>query len=215
MINNQQQKLLFVVSAPSGAGKTSLCSEVVQQVANLRFSISHTTRDPRPGEAHGKNYFFVSHEEFRDYVAQNKIAEWTEIYGNCYGTAKETIQAAGDQGFDLLFDIDERGGRQLSEAYPEVVTILILPPSMEALKNRLIARGTESPDSLRTRLQRAKEEIERMRWYRYVIVNDTIDAAAAQLKSIIIAERTRHDHSRIEVLLNEEDNVPLKQTATR
>lgn len=203
MINHQQQKLLFVVSAPSGAGKTSLCSEVVQQVANLRFSISHTTRAPRPGEAHGKNYFFVSHEEFRDYVAQNKIAEWTEIYGNCYGTAKETIQAAGDQGFDLLFDIDERGGRQLSEAYPEVVTILILPPSMEALKKRLIARGTESPDSLRTRLQRAKEEIERMRWYRYVIVNDTLDAAATQLKSIIIAERTRHDHSRIEVLLNE------------
>ncbi|MEI6125214.1 MAG: guanylate kinase [Pseudomonadota bacterium] len=203
MSNRQQQQLLFVVSAPSGAGKTSLCSEVLRQVSALRFSISHTTRAPRAGEEHGKNYFFVSQEQFREYLAHNKIAEWTEIYGNCYGTAKETIHAAGEQGFDLLFDIDERGGRQLSEAYAAVVTILVLPPSMEVLRKRLIDRGTETQDSLRTRLQRAKEEIERMRWYTHVIVNDAFAKAAEQLKSIIIAERTRHDHGSIEVLLNE------------
>ena len=199
---HRKERLLFVVSAPSGSGKTSLCNEVIQQVPNLSFSISHTTRASRHGEEHGKDYCFVSHEEFRQYISQNKMAEWAEIYGNYYGTAKETIQREFDKGFDIFFDIDERGARQLSEAYPDIVTILVLPPSLKALEKRLVERKTDDEDAVRKRLKKAKEEIESMEWYRYVIVNDRFEEAVSKLKSIIIAERCKDDHSLIKVLLN-------------
>lgn len=196
------KRLLFVVSAPSGAGKTSLCNAVIKQVPDLCFSVSHTTRACRPGEQHGTNYYFVSPAEFKEHIAGGNMAEWTEIYGNCYGTARETIQNAFDNGFDILFDIDERGGRQLSRAYPEVVTILVLPPSLDVLKKRLIDRGTEDAASLNNRLHQAQEEIKRMAWYSYVIVNDGFDEAVSQLKAIIIAERCRHNHGMLEELLH-------------
>jgi guanylate kinase len=201
-ISHRKERLLFVVSAPSGSGKTSLCNEVIRQVPNLSFSISHTTRAPRHGEEHGKDYYFVSREEFRQYISQNKMAEWTEIYGNYYGTAKETIQREFDKGFDLFFDIDERGARQLSEAYLDVATILVLPPSLKALKKRLVERRTDNEETVGKRLKKAKEEIEGMAWYRYVIVNDRFEDAVSKLKSIIIAERCKDNHSLIEVLLN-------------
>jgi guanylate kinase len=201
-ISHRKERLLFVVSAPSGSGKTSLCNEVIRQVPNLSFSISHTTRAPRHGEEHGKDYYFVSREEFRQYISQNKMAEWTEIYGNYYGTAKETIQREFDKGFDLFFDIDERGARQLSEAYLDVATILVLPPSLKALKKRLVERRTDNEETVGKRLKKAKEEIKGMAWYRYVIVNDRFEDAVSKLKSIIIAERCKDNHSLIEVLLN-------------
>jgi len=187
-----QHRLLFVVSAPSGAGKTSLCARVVGQVGNLQFSVSHTTRAPRPGEEHGKHYYFVSDDEFRRMVAMNRMAEWTEIYGNCYGTARRTIDEAFARGDDLLFDIDGRGGRQLAAAYSDVVTILVLPPSLNHLRQRLIARGTEDERSLATRLEQACDEIRQMAWYTYVIVNDDFEEALNELASIIRAERCRH-----------------------
>lgn len=201
-ISHRKERLLFVVSAPSGSGKTSLCNEVIRQVPNLSLSISHTTRAPRHGEQHGKDYYFVSQEEFKQYVSQNKMAEWTEIYGNYYGTAKETIQREFDKGFDLFFDIDERGARQLSEAYTDVAAILVLPPSLKALKKRLVERRTDDEETVRKRLNKAKEEIESMAWYRYVVVNDRFEDAVSKLKSIIIAERCKDNHSLIEVLLN-------------
>ncbi len=197
------KRLLFVVSAPSGTGKTSLCSKAVQEVPNLTFSISHTTRAPRQGEQNGKNYFFVTSKEFRDYVACNRMAEWTEIYGNCYGTTKETIQQGFEKGFDILFDIDEWGARQITEAYPDAVTILVLPPSFEALKKRLINRRTDNEESVRTRLKKAKEEIKKMSWYQYVIVNDSFKEAAGHLKSIIAAERCKNNHDFIKALIND------------
>ena len=160
--------LLFVVSAPSGAGKTSLCIEAVKRLQGIRFSVSHTTRPIRPGEEHGKNYFFVSPAEFESMLQQSKIAEWTEIYGNRYGTARQTIAEASAGGYDLLFDIDERGGRQLTDTYDDVVTILVLPPSLAELRRRLRGRGTEDEASLRRRLTRAKEEMAQMRWYTYI-----------------------------------------------
>jgi len=199
---HQKKRLLFVVSAPSGAGKTSLCREVVKGVPDLGFSISHTTRAPRAGEVHGKNYYFVSHEEFRQYVSQDKMAEWTEIYGNCYGTAKATIQQEFNKGRDLFFDIDERGARQLRDAYPDVATILVLPPSLEVLKKRLVDRATDHEQAVRKRLKKAEEEIKNMSWYDYVIVNDSFDDAVLQLKYIIMAERCKHGHDFIERLLN-------------
>jgi len=197
----REKRLLVVVSAPSGTGKTSLCKEVIRQLPNLSFSVSHTTRDPRPGEKHGENYFFVSGEAFDQDVRDGKMAEWTEIYGNCYGTAKETIEREFDRGIDLIFDIDGRGGRQLAEAFSNVVTVLVLPPSMAVLKRRLVDRGTNKEADVARRLKQAAEEINGMSWYSYVIVNDVFEQAVSELKSIITAERCRHDHSRVERLL--------------
>ncbi len=198
----RKKRLLVVVSAPSGTGKTTLCKEVIKQLPNLSFSVSHTTREPRQGEKHGENYFFVPEEKFKQKVEEGEIAEWTEIYGNFYGTAKETIEREFDRGIDLIFDIDERGGRQLSDVFPDVVTVLILPPSMEILKKRLVDRGTNKEEDINRRLKRAEEEIKGMSWYSYVIVNDDIEKAVLQLKGIITAERCRHDHSLVERLLD-------------
>lgn len=201
LLKEREKRLLIVVSAPSGTGKTSLCKEVIRQLPNLSFSISHTTRDPRAGEKHGENYFFVSAETFDQYVRDNRMAEWTEIYGNFYGTARETIEREFDRGIDLIFDIDERGGRQMKEAFSNVVTILVLPPSMAVLKQRLVDRGTNKEADIARRLKQAKEEINGMSWYQYVIVNDVFEQAVLELKSIITAERCRHDHGRVERLL--------------
>jgi len=206
--DQHKKRLLFVVSAPSGAGKTSLCARVLQQVPRLQFSVSHTIRQPRPGERHGRDYYFVSDAVFRDYLAQARMAEWTEIYGNHYGTARETIQQAFDRGVDLFCDIDERGARQLSQVYPDLITILVLPPSLAVLSRRLIERGTENGEALQRRLRRAEEEIRKMSWYRYVIVNDRLEDAAAQLQGIVLAERCRHNHLLIPEILHDADNSP-------
>lgn len=199
-----QQHLLFVVSAPSGTGKTSLCIEAVKRLAGIRFSVSHTTRAMRPGEAHGINYYYVSAGEFDAMQRRGSIAEWTEIYGNRYGTARRTIEEACAEGSDLLFDIDERGGRQLTDAYNDAVaTILVLPPSLEELRRRLISRGTEDEASLQHRLTRAQQEIAAMRWYTYVLINDDFETAVQELTAIITAERRRRDHGIVERLLHE------------
>ena len=201
----QKKRLLFVVSAPSGTGKTSLCTEVITRVRQLDFSISHTTRPPRQGEVQAKNYYFLTKKEFKQCLEENRMAEWTEKYGNYYGTAKETIQEAFNRGYDLLFDIDERGGRQLADAYPDVVTILVLPPSLAVLRNRLVDRGTDNPDAVSKRLKKATEEIKTMSWYRYVIINDTFEDAVSKLQAIIIAERCRHSHHYIEEILSNDE----------
>ena len=197
----QPEHLLFVVSAPSGGGKTTLCREVLGRMPDIAFSISNTTRPPRSGEVNGKNYFFVSPQQFQEDLDKGRMAEWTEIYGNCYGTSRQTIEDLFARGCDILFDIDEPGARQLKEAYPSVITVLVLPPSLQVLRQRLIERGTEEGEALERRLQRAREEIEAMRWYDYVVINDTIPEAADQLQSVIISERCRRNRHRIEELL--------------
>lgn len=200
-----QKRLLFVVSAPSGSGKTSLCAHVVNRIDHLRFSVSHTTRPPRQGEQHGKHYYFVSRKAFQEMVALNRMAEWTEIYGNLYGTARQTIEQAFAEGDDVLFDIDGRGGRQLAAAYPDVVTILVLPPSLRQLRQRLIGRGTENEQSMKIRLEQARDEIRQMAWYSYVIVNDVFERALEELASIIRAERCRHRKDFLTHLLQNND----------
>jgi guanylate kinase len=202
VIPQREHSILFIVSAPSGSGKTSLCSEVIRQLPNLTFSISHTTRPPRSGEREGIDYYYISQEQFKHHIAENKMAEWTEIYGNCYGTSTETIRHLVDSGCDILFDIDERGARQLTSTYPDSVTILILPPSLEELKKRLKERGTDDPASVTERLKRAQAEIEAMSWYQYVVINDRFADAVAQLSSIIIAERCRRNRAIIASILN-------------
>jgi len=197
----QPEHLMCVVSAPSGGGKTTLCREVLGRMSNLAFSISHTTRPPRSNEVNGKNYFFISPQQFQEDLDKGRMAEWTEIYGNRYGTARKTIEDLFARGCDILFDIDEPGARQLKQAYPSVITVLVLPPSLPVLRQRLIERGTEQGAALERRLKRAAEEIEAMRWYDFVVINDTIAAAADQLQAIIISERCRRNRNSIEELL--------------
>lgn len=196
-----REHLLFVISGPSGCGKTTLCRELLDRMPDLAFSISHTTRPVRAGETDGENYFFVSPQQFQDALDRGEMAEWTEIYGNRYGTARRTIDALFDRGCDVLFDIDEPGARQLKDAYPNVRTVLVLPPSMEVLRRRLVDRGTEQGEALERRLHRAAEEITAMRWYDYVVINDTIPEAVDRLRSVIISERCRRDRRIIEELL--------------
>jgi guanylate kinase len=187
----EEDTLLFIVSAPSGAGKTSLCKEVVKLIPNLHFSISCTTRPPRQHEKNGVDYYFVSIEEFTRMVDDGQLIEWTNIYGNYYGTAEATVEKCRHQKEDVIFDIDHVGAQRIKEIYVDSVTIFILPPSYKELEERLTQRGTESETILKIRLNKAKNELEQSSWYQYRIVNDNFDEAVKQLHEIITTERSK------------------------
>lgn len=183
--------LLFIVSAPSGAGKTSLCKEVVTHVPDLHFSISCTTRPPRQNEINGVDYQFVSPGKFRRMIEEDQLVEWAEIYGNFYGTSKTFVEEYRNKGKDIVFDIDPVGARSIKEEYSDSVTIFVLPPSYGELKERLIQRGTDDESVIKKRLDKAREEIEQSKWYQYRIVNDDFKSAVKQLKDIIASERLK------------------------
>ncbi|HUT85055.1 MAG TPA: guanylate kinase [Thermodesulfobacteriota bacterium] len=185
------KSLLFIISAPSGTGKTSLCKEVIRNLSNLTSSVSYTTRKPRSGEMDGRDYFFVSPEKFQQMLDQGLFREWTEIYGNRYGTSKAFIEKLMKDQVDILFDIDSRGARKILELYPEGISIFVLPPSLQELKKRLISRGTDSPETITSRLKLAEQEMEDAGFYQYTVVNDSFEEAVKKLKSIVIAERCR------------------------
>jgi guanylate kinase len=185
------KSLLFIISAPSGTGKTSLCKEVIRNLSNLTSSVSYTTRKPRSGEMDGRDYFFVSPEKFQQMLDQGLFWEWTEIYGNRYGTSKAFIEKLMKDQVDILFDIDSRGARKILELYPEGISIFVLPPSLQELKKRLISRGTDSPETITSRLKLAEQEMEDAGFYQYTVVNDSFEEAVKKLKSIVIAERCR------------------------
>ena len=187
----KKEPLLFIVSAPSGAGKTSLCKEVVTRVLDLHFSISYTTRSPRPNEINGIDYHFVSPEKFRSMIEEGQLVEWTEIYGNFYGTSKTSVEEYKRKGRDIVFDIDPVGARSIKEAYADSVTIFVLPPSYEELKERLIQRGTDDESVIKKRLDKAREEMEQSNWYQHRVVNDDFKSAVKQLKDIIASERLK------------------------
>jgi guanylate kinase len=183
--------LLFVVSAPSGAGKTTLCREVLDIFPDLRHSVSFTTRRPRAGEVDGRDYFFVSKEEFSRMIAAGEFAEWAEVHGNLYGTAVKTLTESREQGIDLILDIDCQGAALLKERQVASVTLFILPPSYGELKRRLEGRDSDDPATIALRIDNAAGEIREARWYDYVIVNDQFSQAVEALRSIITAERHR------------------------
>jgi guanylate kinase len=187
----KKEPLLFIVSAPSGAGKTSLCKEVVAHVPDLHFSISYTTRLPRQNEINGVDYQFVSPGNFRRMIEEGQLVEWTEIYGNFYGTLKTSVEEYRSKGTDIVFDIDPVGARRIKEEYGDSVTIFVLPPSYGELKERLIQRGTDDASVIKKRLDKAREEIEQSNWYQYRIVNDDFKSAVKQLKDIIVSERLK------------------------
>jgi guanylate kinase len=184
--------LLIIVSSPSGAGKTTLCKKLLGEFDDLRFSTSHTTRKPRQGEVDGKDYFFVSEEEFERMVEDELFIEWAFVHGNRYGTARAEVRAAAIKGKDLLFDVDFQGSQQIKEQYPEAISVFVLPPSIHELQSRLRARGTESETSMERRFKAALEEIAHHDLFNYMLVNDNLDLAYKKLRAIIIAERCRH-----------------------
>ncbi len=208
-MENKQRGILFVVSAPSGAGKTSLCREVTAGVGNLHHSVSYTTRGPRPGEVDGKDYYFVDAVTFRAMAEKNLFAEWAEVHGNLYGTSREKLMEVMDQGADVILDIDAQGAMQVKKRYKDAVFIYILPPSYEVLKQRLKERQSESPEEIRRRLKKAREEIWNYREYYYLVVNDVFEEALDNLRAIIRAERIKM--KRMNLLWIEENFIKNKE----
>ena len=182
---------LVVVSAPSGAGKTTLCHEVRALVPDLYYSVSYTTRAPRHGETDGTDFFFVTEGAFTAMRARDEFAEWAEVHGHLYGTPAKALESALGRGLDVLLDIDTHGARQLRQRYPEAVSVFIMAPSMAELEARLRERNSNSPGDIARRLSRAKEEIAAWRQYDYLIINRDVKDAVDQLATIIQAERCR------------------------
>lgn len=183
--------MLFIVSAPSGAGKTTLCRELIDSFPEMRQSVSFATRPMRPGEQDGVDYHFIDTAQFEQMKDENRFAEWAQVHGNFYGTALDTLEAATKEGLDLLLDIDFQGAAQLKKACRQGVFVFILPPNMAELERRLRARGTDPEDIVNRRLINAREEISQAIWYDYLVVNDDFTIAKDMLKAIVNAERCR------------------------
>jgi guanylate kinase len=183
--------ILYIISAPSGAGKTTLCRELLDIFPELRHSISFTTRKARAGEVEGRDYFFVDSEEFLRMADAGEFAEWAEVHGNLYGTSLKTLNESRSAGVDLILDIDCQGAAKLKESKVRGVNIFILPPSFNELKRRLEGRNSDSTEVIEQRIINAATEILEAKWYDYIIVNDLFSKAVEELKSIIIAERQR------------------------
>jgi guanylate kinase len=192
MTQIQRRGLLLVMSSPSGAGKTTLSRRLLAADPMITMSVSVTTRAPRPGEVHGKDYHFIAHEEFGRLRDRGDLLEYAEVFGNFYGTPKRPVMDALQAGRDVLFDIDWQGTQQLGAAMEEdLVRIFILPPSAEELRERLIGRAQDSASTVAKRMAKASAEISHWPEYDYVIVNDDIDTASAEIKAILTAERLR------------------------
>ena len=187
----KREGLILILSAPSGAGKTSLCRELFKAFPDMKESVSYTTRTPRPGEVEGEAYHFVSHDEFERMVEEDAFAEWAEVHGNRYGTALRTLEEARKNGVDLVLDIDCQGALKLKEQFDGGVYVFIMPPSMEELRRRLENRSSDSQEVIELRIARAAAEIREARWYDYIIFNDNFDVACRELAAIVIAHRRK------------------------
>jgi guanylate kinase len=189
--------LVFVISAPSGTGKTTLVKEVIQQLPGLQFSVSFTTRLPRPNEREGEDYHFVSHAVFQRMVEKNEFLEWAEVLGNRYGTPRPDLKKLESEEIDLILDVDTQGAKKAMKEIDQPILIYLLPPSLKVLRERLLNREVDSLEMVKFRLSNARKDIEEAYWYHYVIVNDRIGDAIEKLKSIIISERCRRNKNLI------------------
>ena len=187
---------LIVVSAPSGAGKSSLAERVLKRLSDLRFSISYTTREPRGTERDGIDYYFVTEDEFRAMRERDEFLECAEVHGHLYGTHQKPIEELLAHGFDVMLDIDVQGAEQVRRRVPEAILVFILPPSSEVLEARLRARNLNAPADIERRLRNAAIEVQLYERFDYVVVNDDLDRALDQLEAIIVAERCRPDRQR-------------------
>ena len=182
---------VFIISAPSGSGKSTLVHRLLTTVPNLTFSISYTTRAPRPTETNGVDYVFISREDFEKRLAAGEFLEYAEVFGNYYGTNRESFERAVHEGRDLVLDIDVQGARQLKVAIPEAISVFVLPPSREVLEQRLRARSQDSEEVIQRRLKGAAAEVRNYTQYDYVLINREIEESSARLASIVRAERLR------------------------
>ena len=183
----------FVVSGPSGVGKSSLLRHVLELDPRVRFSVSHTTRKPRKGEKEGREYFFVDEARFRQLVEEDVFLEWAEYQGNLYGTSRAAVSGPTDAGHDLILEVEVQGARQLHERLPGAVFVFLIPPSLEALDRRLRGRASDEEAVVRKRLERAREEVREIHIYRYVIVNERLEEAVRALQHIVSACRLERE----------------------
>lgn len=186
----ERRGVLFVVSAPSGAGKTTLCKELVTTVPGVHPSISYTTRTPRPGEVHGRDYYFVDEQVFQAMAERNDFAESARVYDHFYGTPRQALMDMMEKGLDVLLEIDTQGAIQIKKKFSDGVYIYILPPSIDALRTRLVQRG-DAPEEIQRRMQKARQEILNYREYDYIVRNEDLKQASQELQAIVHAERTR------------------------
>jgi guanylate kinase len=182
---------VFIISAPSGSGKSTLVHRLLETVPGLSFSISYTTRPPRPAEVNGVDYNFISRQEFQERMDRNEFLEQAVVFGNFYGTNRCSLETASREGKDLVLDIDVQGARQLKVAIPEAISIFVLPPSRQVLEQRLRARSQDSEEVIQRRLRGAAEEVRNYTQYDYVLINRELEEASARLATIVKAERLR------------------------
>lgn len=183
--------LLVIISAPSGTGKTTVLGRLISQLANARFSISHTTRPKRPEEIEGRDYYFVDDATFDHMVASDEFVEWAVVHGHRYGTSRKEIKRLLSEGHDVFFDVDFQGGRSLMRTFPDAVSIFLLPPSLIEVRRRLENRGTEDEATIAVRLRNARVELAAAQEYQYNVINDDVDRCVNDILAILRAERLR------------------------
>lgn len=206
MVKRKKNGTLIVLSGPSGAGKGTICNELLKQVDTLSLSISMTTRSPRESEVDGKDYYFVTKEQFEEYIAKGNFLEYAKVHGdNYYGTPKNKVEEILSSGRDIILEIDIQGALEVKEKMKEGIFIFIMPPSMRELKDRLVKRNTESKDKIIERFKNAYKEINEVTKYNYIVINDEVQNAVDKVKAIILAEKCRVDRIEDFELNNEEE----------
>lgn len=205
--NNVAKGLLIVISGPSGAGKGTICKNLLEREPQLCLSVSATTRSPREGEVDGVNYHFMTKEDFKHKIEEGDFIEYAQVYDNFYGTPKSNVEKLLNEGKDVILEIDIQGALKVKENFDSGVFIFILPPSMEELKQRIIKRGSETPESLMKRFKSAYKEINFVSRYNYAVVNDEVEEATDKLEAIILAEKCRVDRLKHSILDSKEDII--------